>query len=228
MEIGKVHKCQSISAIYHISYISAPAPYKCIHSDPNCRLEEKPHNRLHSDSRRLSKSIRATPVETRPSLSYVQPVVIVPKKLTFLDSLAEWFEIITAIRVPSMKSPDTFLQSRFLKIIQASEKRTHVMPVLFGNQPVFPSLRQNVKIHQIDCKTSSYSDLAFASLLVCVLVSHHIFVLASIPKASHAFTYICMDALFSLENLPKYSCVCARDIFWGITSRMTNPRWPQQ
>ena len=164
MEIGKVHKCQSISAIYHISYISAPAPCKYIHSDTNCRLEGK--NRLHSDSRRLSKSIRATPVETRPSLShtYVQPVVIVPKKLTFLDSLAEWFEIITAIRVPSMKSPDTFLQSRFLKIIQASEKRTHVMPVLFGNQPVFPSLRQNVKIHQIDCKTSSYSDLAFASL----------------------------------------------------------------
>ena len=192
MEIGKVHKCQSISAIYHISYISAPAPYKYIHSDPNCRLEEKPHNRLHSDSRRLSKSIRATPVETRPSHTYVQPVVIVPKKLTFLDSLAEWFEIITAIRVPSMKSPDTFLQSRFLKIIQASEKRTHVMPVLFGNQPVFPSLRQNVRIHQIDCKTSSYSDLAFALLLVCVLVSHHIFVLASILRASHAFTYICL------------------------------------
>ena len=157
---------------------------------------DKPHNRLHSDSRRLSKSIRATPVETRPSLSYVQPVVIVPKKLTFLDSLAEWFEIITAIRVPSMKSPDTFLQSRFLKIIQASEKRTHVMPVLFGNQPVFPSLRQNVKIHQIDCKASSYSDLAFASLLVCVLVSHHIFVLASIPRASHAFTYILVMELF--------------------------------
>ena len=56
--------------ISYISYISAPAPYKCIHSDPNCRLEEKPHNRLHSDSRRLSKSIRATPVETRPSLSH--------------------------------------------------------------------------------------------------------------------------------------------------------------
>ena len=53
-------------------------------------------------------------------------------------------------------------------------------------------------------------------------------VLASIPRASHALTYICMGALFSLENLPKYSCVCARDIFWGITSRMTNPRWPQQ
>ena len=160
---------EHISYISYIIYISSSSlqiyPFRY-------KLPAGGKNRLHSDSRRLSKSIRATPVETRPSHIYVQPVVIVPKKLTFLDSLAEWFEIITAIRVSSMKSPDTFLQSRFLKIIQASEKRTHVMPVLFGNQPVFPSLRQNVRIHQIDCKTSSYSDLAFALLLVCVLVSH--------------------------------------------------------
>ena len=42
------------------------------------------------------------------------------------------------------------------------------------------------------------------------------------------YLHIYAWALFGLENVPKYSCVCGLDTFWGIASRVTNSKWPQQ
>ena len=71
----------------------------------------------------------------------------------------------------------------------------------------FPSLRQSVRIHQ--------DVLPFKVLLYCYFLSniHHVL---SCFQFLELLTYLHMHyawALFVLENVPKYSCVCGLDTF---------------
>ena len=124
-----------------------------LHSDTNWWGVK---NRLHLDSRHLSKSIRATRLHrdwTRPSLSHILVSTLLqtncqpPKKLTLPDSSTELFEIITAITVQSVKSPGTFFWRDFSKYSRILNG-TRACNVLFGNRlEPFPFLRQSVRIH---------------------------------------------------------------------------------